>query len=404
MAINFIDQLFGFLGYVFLEGSANNSKVEISIQKDANELCCSRCHSKNIKRRGTKTRKFRTVPIGKKAVFVVLILQRIECLDCGCVRQEEINFAEPKKRYTQVFERYALELSKYMTILDVARHLGISWDMVKDIQKRYLTKRFSKPQLKNLRLIAIDEISIGSHHKYLTVVMDLLSGAVIFVGDGKGADSLLPFWPQLKESKAKIEAIAIDMSPAYIEAVSTHLPETAIVFDHFHVIKLFNDKLSKLRRELYREATDSLDKEVLKGTMWLLLKNPENLNEEKNEQKRLQEALRLNEPLATAYYMREDLRQLWSQDDKSKAEIFLQDWIARARCSGIRMLNKFANTLAAHRSGILAYYDYPISTGPLEGTNNKIKTMQRQAYGFRDMEFFKLKILALHETKYALVG
>ncbi len=404
MAINFIDQLFGFLGYLFLDGSANKSKVEISIQKEANELCCSRCHGKNIKRRGTKTRKFRTVPIGKKAVFVVLILQRIECLDCGCVRQEEINFAGPKKRYTQAFERYVLELSKYMTILDVARHLGISWDMVKDIQKRYLTKRFSKPKLRNLRLIAIDEISIGSHHKYLMVLMDLLSGAVIFVGDGKGADSLLPFWQRLKKSQAKIEAVAIDMSPAYIEAVSTHLPQAAIVFDHFHVIKLFNDKLSKLRRELYREATDSLDKEVLKGTMWLLLKNPENLNEEKNEQKRLREALKLNEPLATTYYMREDLRQLWSQDDKSKAEIFLQDWIARARCSGVRMLNKFANTLAAHRSGILAYYDYPISTGPLEGTNNKIKTMQRQAYGFRDMEFFKLKILALHETKYALVG
>ena len=143
--------------------------------------------------------------------------------------------------------------------------------------------------------------------------------------------------------------------------------------------------------------------QVLKGTRWLLLKNPENLKNWK-EHERLEEALRLNQPLATAYYLKEDLRQLWEQPDKDAATAFLQDWIARAQSSGIGILIKIAKTLALYRTGILAYYDYPISTGPLEGTNNKIKTMKRQAYGFRDLEFFKLKILALHETKYALVG
>jgi transposase len=194
------------------------------------------------------------------------------------------------------------------------------------------------------------------------------------------------------------------MSPAYIEAVCTQLPDAAIVFDHFHVIKLFNEKLSDLRRDLYREATDQLHKDVLKGTRWLLLKNPDNLNPDRKETERLREALRLNQPLALAYYMKEELRLLWGQPDKATAEAFLTDWIKRAMASGIRMLMKFAKTLATHRTGILAYYDYPISTGPLEGTNNKIKTMKRQAYGFRDPEFFKLRILAIHETKYALVG
>ena len=150
--------------------------------------------------------------------------------------------------------------------------------------------------------------------------------------------------------------------------------------------------------------TGSLQKKVLKGTRWLLLKNPENLDEKKNERQRLEEALHFNKPLATAYYMKEDLRQIWKQLDKSKAATFLDDWIARAKASGIAMLVKFAGTMAIHRRGILAYYDFPVSTGPLEGTNNKIKTMKRQAYGFRDQEFFKLKILAIHETKYALIG
>lgn len=125
------------------------------------------------------------------------------------------------------------------------------------------------------------------------------------------------------------------------------------------------------------------------------------MNQEKD---RLEEALHLNQPLSCAYYLKEDLRQIRLQKNKAKADRVLTDWIKRAQASGIKMLMKFAKTLSAYRSGILAYYDYRISSGPLEGTNNKIKTMKRMAYGFRDMEFFKLKIMAIHEAKYALVG
>ena len=146
------------------------------------------------------------------------------------------------------------------------------------------------------------------------------------------------------------------------------------------------------------------ERKVLKGTRWLLLKNPEHLDAGRNEPERLQEALRLNAPLATAYYLKEDLRQLWTQANKRTARRVLRDWLARARASGIAVLVQFAATLEEYQEGVLAYYHYPISTGPLEGTNTKIRVMQRQAYGFRDREFFKLKILGIHETKHALVG
>jgi transposase len=280
----------------------------------------------------------------------------------------------------------------------------VGWDLVKEIQKRSLQRRFRRPKLKHLRHIAIDEISIGRGHRYLTVVLDLDSGAVVFVGQGKGADALLGFWKRLRGSGARIKAVATDMSPAYIAAVLAHLPKAILVFDRFHVVKLFNEKFSLFRQELQREAEGPLHKKVLKGTRWLLLKNPENLDEERDERRRLEKALALNKPLATVYYMKEDLRQIWDQHDKPAANVFLNDWIGRARSSGIPMLQRFAVTLGAHRSGLLAYYDCPITTAALEGTNNKIKTMQRQAYGFRDQEFFKLKIYALHEATYALVG
>ena len=374
------------------------------IAQDPTTLTCSACGSRKVRKKGTMFRRFMTLPIGLRATIIEFPIQRVSCLVCGLIRQVKVDFAEPGRRYTKRFERYVLDLSKHMTMTDVARHLGIDWHTVKEIQKTHLRRRFSQPSLKGLKRIAVDEISIGHGHHYLTVVLDLDTGAVVFVGEGKGADALEPFWKRLKSSRARIQAVAMDMSQAYITAVTTHLPDSTIVFDHFHVIKLFNEKLTELRRDLYREATDLLHKNILKGTRWLLLKNPENLDDDRNERARLEEALSLNKPLATAYYMKEDLRLLWSLPDKAAAEAHLDDWIARAVSSGIRMLKDFANTLQAHRRGILAYYDHRISTGPLEGTNNKIKTLQRQAYGFRDRAFFILRIYALHTTRYELVG
>ena len=404
MSTSHLYHSFGIRGYNYVRTDYQNGHTIFTIHQKPETCRCSACGSPQVLSRGRVERRFRMVPIGRRATFLVLPIPRVECQACGVVRQVKIPFADTRRSYTSSFERYALELGRRMTIRDVAMHLGVSWDVIKDIQKRDLGRRFAKPKLKHLRNIAIDEISIAKGHRYLTVVLDLDSGAVVFVGDGKGAKALSPFWKRLRGSKAKIEAVAMDMSPAYREAVSTHLPKAKIVFDRFHVMKLFNEKLSNLRRALHREATDMMQKKVLKGTRWLLLKAAENLDEKRDEKKKLEEALALNKSLAVAYYLKEDLRQFWERPGKKFATVFLDGWIKRAEASGIKMLQEMAKTLAAHRSGLLAYYDVMITSGPMEGTNNKIKTMKRQAYGFRDREFFKLKILAIHESKYELIG
>jgi transposase len=404
MSTSLLYHAFGIRGYRYTRTDYQHGQTIFTIHQEPQTCRCSACGSTQVQSRGRVERRFRTVPIGRRATFVALPIPRVECQACGVVRQVKVPFADPRRSYTNSFERYALELGRRMTIRDVALHLGVSWDVIKDLQKRDLSRRFAKPKLKHLRVIAIDEIAVAKGHRYLTVVLDLDSGAVVFVGDGKGADALKPFWKRLRPSKAKIEAVAMDMSAAYRGAVSTHLPQAKIVFDRFHVMKLFNEKLSDLRRALHREATDVMQKKVLKGTRWLLLKAAENLDEEKDERSRLHEALALNKSLAVAYYLKEDLRQFWEQPGKKFGTSFLDGWLKRAEASGIKMLQQMAKTLAAHRSGLLAYYDAMITSGPMEGTNNKIKTMKRQAYGFRDREFFKLKILAIHETKYELVG
>jgi transposase len=366
---------------------------------------CPECSGLDVVCRGRCTRDFKAPPIGCKKVVVRLAIQRVECRACGLVRQVKVGFADVRRSFTKRLEKYVLCLLQSATIQDVAAAVGLGWDAVKDIQKRSLLQRFRLPRLKGVRRIAIDEISIGKGHRYLTVVLDLDTGRVLFVGEGKGADALKPFWRRVSRCKqCKIRSVAIDMSPAYIAAVGANLPKARIVFDRFHIVQLCNEMLTKLRRALYREATEQLHKDVLKGTRWLLLKNPDNLDAARNEAGRLKEALALNAPLATAYYMKEELRRFWGCGDKHEAGRFLTGWMGRAEASGIRLLKNFAHTLAARRTGILNWYDDRISIGPLEGTNNKIKTMKRQAYGYRDTEFLKLKILAIHETKYALVG
>jgi transposase len=291
-----------------------------------------------------------------------------------------------------------------MTIQDVAQHLDISWSTVKDIHKRHLNKKYKTPSLKNLYKIAIDEISCGKSNKYLTIVLNLENGAVVFVGEGKGSEALEPFWKKLGRRKKKIQSVAIDMSPAYTKAVRENLPKATMVYDHFHVIKLYNEKLSEFRRELYRETKDADMKALLKGTRWLLLKNRENLKEEKGEWNRLEAALTANQPLLTAYYMKEELHRIWEQEDMERGSEVFEEWLKMAEISGVGMLKRFAKTLREHRVGILNYYKSRITTAALEGTNTKIRVLQRRAYGYRDQEYLKLRILALHENNFQKVA
>jgi transposase len=357
---------FGVREIVYQRTEYGPNKIVIGVVHAQDRLKCATCGSSDVSLRGKKDRRFRSVPIGRKAVEIVYPIHRLQCHDCGSVRQTKVPFADPYQRHTRSFERYVLDLCQRMTMKDVADHLQVHWDVVKTIQKRYLKRHFSKPKLNHLQRIAVDEIAVAKGHRYVTVVLDLDSGAVVFVGEGKGADALNPFWMRLKRARKKIQAVAMDMSPAYIDAVRTHLPQAFIVFDRFHVMKLFNDRLSHFRREIYSQMKDKSCRSVLKGIRWLLLKNSENLDDSKNERERLEEALKMNQPLAKVYYLKDLLRSFWDCWDYQDAALFLDQWIEEAKAADIRMLYGMAKTLERHRQGLLNYFLYPITTAPLE--------------------------------------
>lgn len=404
MSESWLYQAFGVRGDEYVSTKFEQGEMIIKVAQRRESLCCAACGAKHVHVKSHKVRRFRTLPVGHKAVWIELPIAKVWCQECLVTRQVEVTFAKPKKHYTKSFARFVVELSGFMTPMDIACFLGISWDTARGILKEHLGKKYGRPKLRRVKRIAIDEVYLGRRHKFITLVLDLDSGAVIFVGDGKSAEALRRFWPRLRASHAKIEAVATDLSAAYISAVIKNLKGVALVFDHFHVIKLMNEKLTQLRRELFHEATTKLQRDVLKGSRWLLLRNPEHLDPLKSEPSRLKVALALNEPLAIAYYLKEDLRQLWSQPSQADAERFLTNWAKQAQDSGLRILQQFAKTLLGHRSGLLNWYDHPITTGPLEAANNKLKLLQRRAFGYRDLDFLKLKILAMHNSRFALVG
>ena len=184
MSTSLLYHAFAIRGYEYVRTEYQGGSVIFTIQQAPKTYRCEACGSRDVRPRGRVVRRFRSLPVGSRPTVVVLSIPRVCCQACGVVRQVKLAFADPRRTYTKAFERYALELSRSMTILDVARHLGVSWDIIKDIQKRELSRRYAKPKLKDLRQIAIDEIAVAKGHRYLVVVLDLESGAVVFVGDG----------------------------------------------------------------------------------------------------------------------------------------------------------------------------------------------------------------------------
>jgi transposase len=246
--------------------------------------------------------------------------------------------------------------------------------------------------------IGIDEFAVKKGHVYKTIVVDLNKGQIIYVGEGKGTDALDKFWKKVSKKGIVIKTVATDLSSAFTSSVLQNVPGAVHVFDHFHVVKLMNDKLDDIRRSQYAMEKDVNKRNVIKGTKYLILQNGKDVLD-KYHKNRLENVLAMNAPLNKAYYLKESLREIWTQINKEEAEKVLLDWVQQAQDSGVKQLKVMANTIMAHRTGILAWYDNHISTAKVEGINNKIKVMKRTAYGFRDDKYFKLRLFALHDCR-----
>ena len=374
--------------------------IILHVQSKKPQKTCPKCGKCNLVKNGYRTRNFLGLPIGGKKIIIRMKVQRYKCKCDGCDynQQENIPFATGSCSYTHRFAKHVVDLLRSMTLKDAAARLDISWDMVKEIHSRYLESHYSPPSLDGVECIGIDEFAVKKGHIYKTIVVDLLSGRILHVGEGKGIEALADFWKKVKRKNISIKYVATDLSAAFISSVLDNCPNAIHVFDHFHVVKLMNDKLDDIRRMQYNMEKDINKRKVLKGTRYLLLGNGADIYDTKYKT-RLENALAMNEPLSKAYYLKEQLREIWTQGCKEDAEKVLADWENQARESKIPQLQKMAMTVLAYRRGILSWYDCHISTAKVEGLNNKIKVMKRNAYGFRDERYFKLRLNALHDCR-----
>ena len=372
--------------------------IILHVQTKEREKVCPKCGKRHFVKNGYRMRDFIGLPIGGKKVIIRMKVQRYKCRDCDYDQQEKIPFATGSRSYTHRFAKYVVDLLRGMTLQDVSNHLGVSWDTVKEIHSTYLERHYSPPSLDGVENIGIDEFAVRKGHVYKTIVVDLDSGRVLYVGDGKSADALTKFWRKVRRKGIKIKHVSTDLSSAFIASVMENCPDAVHVFDHFHVIKLMNEKLDDIRRKVYSMEKDVNKRKVLKGTRYLLLGNGADIFD-KLHKTRLDNALAMNEPLSKAYYLKEQLRQIWMQPLKVMAESVFDDWVKQAEQSKIPQLQKMAMTMKAYRTGILAWYDCHLSTGKVEGINNKIKVMKRNAYGFRDDKYFRLRLYALHDCR-----
>lgn len=328
-------------------------------------------------------------------VILILHYRKVRCPDCG-IRVEYHDFVAPYARYTHRLAQFVFQLCQHMTVTDVATLLHLSWHQVKEIDKSELRKRHAKPDISNLRILSVDEISIRKHHHYLTIICNFETGQVVGVAENRDYLALANFLKNLPSAvREHIEAVAIDMWDPYIKAITTYCPKSAIVFDLFHVTAAFSRLIDKVRNLEYRKA-DPMLRGLMKGSRFLLLKNPQNLRGD--EQPRLKAILKNNEALALLYILKDYLKRLWQYRYRAAAEKFLTYWCQLALQSGIRQLYTFVNMLFKYSYGILNHCKYQIHTGKLEGINNKIKVIKRKAFGYHDMQYFALKIIAATAT------
>lgn len=358
---------------------------------------CPCCGGNDFISKGLKTRKLRMAPLGDKPAILILRVHRHQCVNCLYVWWPPIPFAKPKKRYTLSFEKYVISLMRFATVEHTAKFLGVSWALIKNIHKEYLQSEYQNPDLESLQYVGIDEFSIRKGHEYMTIFINLETGEIIHAVEGKSMQSVIPFLLELKENAKQLKAMSMDMNAAYASAAQNHLPKVDIVFDRFHVVALLNTTIEEIRRDQQAKCNE-VGLRVIKGMRFLLLTNYDKLDFKKKSS--LESLLEVNEPIALAHAMKEQLRLFWSKLTVKEGAKFLAWWIMDAVETGLRELERAGKTLLRHWQGLVNYFKHPITNAKTEGINNKIKTMKRQAYGFRDMEYFKLRLYNLHKVRY----
>lgn len=364
------------------------------VPSEQSVLRCSGCGAHCARAHGTYWRRGRDLPILGEAVWLQIRLRRVRCAQCGTCA-EHVSWLDRHARVTQRLARFVGLWCERLPIAHVCKLTGLHWATVRQIERAKLTRELAALPPSQPTRLAMDEFALFKGHRYATVVLDADTRQVLWVGEGRSREAVRPFFEWLGPQRcAQVEAVAMDMNTAFDLEVRHHCPQARVVYDLFHVIaKYGREVIDRVRvDEANRLKHDRPQRQVVKRARWLLLRNKENVPAE--QLPKLDELLAANQALMTTYVMKASLKELWQPGNVWQWRRAWKAWLSMAAQSKIEPLMRFARRLKAYWRGILARMRWPMHTGQLEGINNRIKVMKRMAYGYRDSNFFFLKIKA----------
>ena len=341
-------------------------------------------------------RQIRDLSCGDTRMYLEVEIRRVPCQRCGGVRQERPSWIADNPFYTKRFAFYVGRRCRASALKDVAKELHLDWKTVKGLEKQYMREQLRRIGIPGPKVIGIDEVSIKKGHTYRIVVSDLLRHRPIwFGGYDRSEESMDGFYRWLGPKKSrKIRLAVMDMWKAFRASTLNpdHAPQTAILFDKFHVLRHLGVALDKVRKSEYARLSGR-GRAYIKGQKYTLLSHRENLTLQ--GRKALKKLLRANKRLNTAYLLKESFGQLWDYEKEGWAQRFFDNWKASLKWQRLLPYEAFAEMIERHWDGIAAYCkpENKVALGFVEGLNNKIRVLQRRAYGLRDEEYLRLKIL-----------
>jgi transposase len=327
-------------------------------------------------------------------VYLEVEVRRVFCRRCQKVKQEKLDWLADSPFYTKRFAFYIGRRCRDASIRDVAKEFHLDWKTVKALEKQYMQEQLRRAGTPGPKVIGIDEISIRKGHTYRIVVSDLERKRPIwFGGQDRSEKSMDRFYEALGEKKSQgVQLAVMDMWKAFHNSTSKHAPQAAILFDKFHVIRHLNEALDKVRKSEYARLSGK-GRRFIKGQKYTLLSRRENLDTE--GRLALRTLLKANKRLNVAYLLKESFCQLWEYKKEGWAQKFFDNWRSSLKWQRLKPFEQFAEMIGSHWNGIAAFIqsEDQVSLGFVEGLNNKIRVIQRRAYGLRDEEYLRLKVL-----------
>lgn len=358
--------------------------IVVGVRRRARRHRCP-CGRQVRGRYDTSRRRWRHLDLGASKVWLEADLARVDCPACGRVRAEEVPWARPNARHTRDFEDIVAWLAQRMDKTALATLLRCAWETVHAIVGRVVADNLDDSRLDELYRIGVDEISYKRGHRYLTVVADHDTGNVVWVGTGRSIQTMQQFYDQLgPERTTKLQAVTMDGGQAYISATRANAPNATICFDAFHIIKWANQALDQVFRAsaiptVKAQMRASRSTAAWRKARYTLRAGRENLTTEHRQMLAIIRAERVE--LHQAYLLKEELRDLFQIISADEAEPYLTDWIRRAATSGIGPMVALARKIQRHLGGIVAAVQLGLSNSRSEGTNTKIRVIQRRGYG-----------------------